>query len=451
MKNKKILFFVAGMLILSGCNPTPSTSTPPGSETPTSATTGGETSVPSEEVSLPTFENISLTYGNPITGADGTAMRQLVRQFNTEYEGQIQIDETFLPEVDYYESLIATIPMKRSFDIALIHSYRIPSFANKNLLFPLDALTVGTGLGISKENYIEDVYDAMIYDNKQYGIPLDVHSIMLYYNKDLLAQHNVEVPTNRAELVAAAKKMPNNASGWGLPLSTTWPSEYIYTTALYQNGGKEIDPTSFMPAFNNEAGINAMKMVADLIHVEKISPLNVNVDADLLMFQQGRAMFHINGNWMLNGMIDSGVNFGVTSLADMFVTTPTADSKKIAARSHTFVLPDGRNQTIRQQAALVFAKYVTENGYLWAESGGHIPASNIARATPEYNALVHHQTYGPVENYALNIPSPYYYEAYAPVFSRVTSAMSNASYNAAQLLATAADEGEQAVILAMLG
>lgn len=441
--SKKAIFVALGALLLSACT-TPSSETGSSNSNTNSSGDGGEPS-------LPVFENVALTFGNPITGADGTAMRQLVREFNEDYAGQISVEETFLPEVDYYESLITTIPMKRSFDVALIHSYRIPSFANKNLLYPLDTLTASTGLGIAKENYISDVYDAMIYEDKQYGIPLDVHSIMLYYNKDLLATHNVEVPTNRAELITAAKKMPNTSSGgYGLPLSATWPSEYIYTTALYQNGGTEINSETLMPSYNTTAGQNALKSVADLIHVEKISPLNVSVDADMLMFQQGKAMFHINGNWMLNSMIESGINFGVTSLANMFVDSPTANSEKVAARSHTFVLPDGRNNLLKQQAATVFIKYVTENAYLWAQSGGHIPASNIARASEDYLALPYHEHYGDVNHYTLNEPSPYYYEAYSPVFGRVTSAMSNANYNAAELLQAAASEGEQAVTIAQM-
>ena len=44
---------------------------------------------------------------------------------------------------------------------------------------------------------------------------------------------------------------------------------------------------------------------------------------------------------------------------------------------------------------------------------GHIPASNIARETEEYLALPYHQTYGDVDIYKLNEPSPYYYEAFA--------------------------------------
>lgn len=431
---KRTLFLLIGGLLLVGCGKTP------------------VSEEPSIDGSMPEFENVQLTYGNMITGADGTAMRKLVQNFNAEYEGKIQVSETFLPETDYYESLVATIPMKRSFDIALVHSYRIPSFANKDLLYPLDSLMSATGLGIEKENYIPAVYDAMMYEGKQYGVPLDVHSIMLYYNKDLLATHNVEVPTTRAELVAAAQKMPNTqAGGYGLPLSTTWPSEYIFTSALYQNGGTEIDTSTHMPAYNNEAGLKALKAMTDFIHVDKISPLNVNVDGDLLMFQQGKAMFHINGNWMLNGMIDSGINFGVAPLSDILVETPNSTSKKVAARSHTLVLPQGRNDVNKQKASLVFIKYITENAYLWAQSGGHIPASNIARESAEYLALPHHQTYGDVNNYTLNDASPYYYEAFAPVFSRVTSAMSDPNYDGADLLATAAEEGEQAVVLAQLG
>lgn len=436
---KKTLPFLIFGLLLSGCGTKPS---------PSSEDIGGS----DVSASIPEFKNVALTYGNPITGADGTAMRQLVREFNAEYEGKIAITETFLPETDYYESLVATIPIKRSFDVALVHSYRIPSFANKDLLYPLNDLMTSTGLGISRDNYIGDVYDAMFYKEKQYGVPLDVHSIMLYYNKDLLDAHGVSVPTNRAELVAAAKKMPNtSAGGYGLPLSTTWPSEYIFTSALYQNGGKEIDTATHMPAYNTEAGLNALKAMTDFIHVDKISPLNVNVDGDLLMFHQGKAMFHINGNWMLNGMIDSGINFGMAPLSDILVESPNATSKKIAARSHTFVLPQGRNEDLKQKAALVFIKYVTENAHLWAESGGHIPASNIARQSEEYLALPHHQTYGDVNNYTLNSVSPYYYEAFSPVFSRVTTALSDANYDGMALLNAAAEEGEQAVVLAQLG
>ena len=64
---------------------------------------GNNTSSSSEESSIPdvvpstnsegnfVFENVKITYGNPITGADGAHMRKLVSDFNKEYQGQIPL------------------------------------------------------------------------------------------------------------------------------------------------------------------------------------------------------------------------------------------------------------------------------------------------------------------------------------------------------------------------
>ena len=83
-------------------------------------------------------------------------------------------------------------------------------------------------------------------------------------------------------------------------------------------------------------------MVTDIVHTHHISPENVSVDSDLMLFNQGKAMFHINGDWMINSVVENGVDFGVTSLSKMFTDDAdgaTADS--VAARSHCFVLTEG--------------------------------------------------------------------------------------------------------------
>ncbi|HKM02680.1 MAG TPA: extracellular solute-binding protein [Bacilli bacterium] len=433
MKTKNIsLFGLLGVLLLSACGPTPGESI---SQEPVSMDSEGNI----------IFNDVQITYGNPITGSDGTAMRRLVREFNAEFEGQINVQETFMSELEYYESLNITIPMKRAYDVALVHSYKVAAFANKNLLFPIADLIEEAKIEISREDYLPDVFDSMLFDEQLYGVPLDIHTTVLYYNQDLLDQYSATVPTKRSELIAAAKKMPNtNAGGWGMPLAAAWPSEYIYTTAFYQFGGVEIDSEA-NPSYNNQIGVDALKSVADLIHVEKISPLNVSVDSDLMLFNQGKAMFHINGDWMINSMKESGINFGVTSLSKMFNETG-ASADKMASRAHTFVLPQGRNQTLKQQASLTFMKWMTEHAYIWAEGGGHVPASNIARESEEYLALPHHADYGNVLDFKLNPTSPYYYEAFSPVFQQVTKALQTPSYNALELLNQAASEGRQLVL-----
>ncbi|HZJ89352.1 MAG TPA: extracellular solute-binding protein [Bacilli bacterium] len=453
MKKRLTIISLLTVLLATGCRfiprRDPSSSSKDVSDPITSQDPdGSEGDISEDSEGNLVFEDVTINYGNPITGADGMAMRQLVRDFNAEYEGQIHVNETFMAEIEYYEALNLTIPMKRAYDVALVHSYKVAAFANQGMIFPMDELITDAKLEIKREDYIGSVYDAMKFENKHYGVPLDIHTTILYYNKDLLAQYEAEVPTNRTELIAAAKKMPNtNAGGWGLPLSTTWPSEYIYTTAFYQFDGVEIDSNN-KPAYNNQKGVDALHSVADLIHKDKISPLNVSVDTDLMLFNQGKAMFHINGDWMINNVKESGVNFGVTSLSKMF-NENGANSTKLASRSHAFVLPDGRNITVRQQAALVFMKWMTEHAHIWAEGGGHVPASNIARERAEYLALPYHADYGEVSDFKLNPTSPYYYEAFSPVFQQITFALQNANYDAQALLDDAADEGWQTVLEAM--
>lgn len=437
MKTNKLLPVLVSLLALTGCQ----------------RGSGGTVSTPDESLSVDEsgniiFDNVSITYGNPITGADGAHMRNLVSMFNEEYKGQIEVQESYLTETSYYEALELTIPMNRGYDVALIHSYKVASYANQGLLTSLDKPLETSGIEISRENYLTNVYDASVFDDQQYAIPLDIHTTLLYYNKDLLNQYGLSVPTNRKELLEACAKMPNTSSGgWGLPLSVEWPSEYIYTTAFYQNGGKDFDEEG-NPGFNSTAGKKALKALTDIVHTYKYSPTNVNVDGDLQLFCQGKAMFHIQGDWMLKTIEDSGVNFGVTSLSNMFVDEESDTSEDVYARSHVFAIPTNTRLTaIKMQACLTFIKYVTEHAYVWAESG-HVPANNDARATSEYAALPYHSSFGNLENYRLNDPSPYYYEGFSPVYSSVTTALSKADYDADALLQEAYEEGIDAIEIA---
>lgn len=433
MKTKYLALGLCTILALTGCGRRGGTTS--------SSSNPNQNSLPSVDSSGNfVFDNVKLTYGNPITGADGAHMRKLVADFNKEYEGQINITESYLTETSYYEALELTIPMNRGYDISLIHSYKIASYVNQGLLTPLNEALETSGIDISRDNYLTNVYDACVYQENQYGIPLDIHTTLLYYNKDLLDRYNLEVPTNRAELLNACSKMPNNnAEGWGLPLSVEWPSEYIYTTALYQNGGSEYDEEG-NPGFNTEEGKAALKSMTDIIHTYKYSPQNVNVDGDLTMFCQGKAMFHIQGDWMLQSVKDSGVNFGVTSLSNLFTDEKTETSDDVYARSHVFSIPTNKKlNATKMQACLTFIKYITEHAYIWAESG-HIPANNNARNTEEYAKLPYHSSFGDLSSYRLNEPSPYYYEGYSPVFSRVTTALSKADADVDEIFQQAYDE-----------
>jgi|GEM_PF-736587 len=392
-----------------------------------------------------TFSKVTLSYWNPLTGADGVVMRELVDLFNTEHEGVIEVTETYTAEVDYYTNLNLLVPMGRGPDVAIMHSYLVQSYANTGIIVPVDAYIEASGVDIETEDYITDVIASLYFEDSLYGIPLDIHVCGVYYNKDLLEEYDLAVPTNRAELLAAAHTVQDGEAAkgnvvWGLPVSSVWPSEWLFTTALYQQGGDEIDEEGD-PAYDSAAGRAALSAVADLIHVEHLSPLNLSVDQDLFYFQTGQALFHIQGSWMLNAMIESGINFGVLPLSSMFTDGTGDESYDIHARSHTFVVPM-QTKTVtaaKKYAIMTFVKWLGDHSYVWA-AAGQIPASNIARATTAYQELPYHAGFGLPEHFRVAESSPYYHQAYSPIYSRVTAALLNADYDEDALFAAAVEE-----------
>jgi len=393
---------------------------------------------------------ITLSYWNPLTGADGTVMRQLVQQFNNAHSGVIEVTEVYTNEIDYYTNLNLLVPMGKGPDIAIMHSYLVQSYANSGIVIPIEGYIATSGVDINTNDYITDVIESLYFEEELYGIPLDIHVIGIYYNKDLLEDYSLAVPTNRTELLQAAHTVQDGETlagrtVWGLPISSVWPSEWIFTTALYQNNGDEINSEG-NPAYNSLAGKTALRSVANIIHVEHLSPLNLAVDQDLFYFRTGQALFHIQGSWMLNSMIESGINFGVIPMSNMFNEDGEDYSEYIAARSHTFVIPK-QTKTVtdaKKTAIMTFIKYLGDHSYIWA-TAGQIPASNIARATTEYQALEYHPGFGDVENFRVAEKSPYYHEAYSPIYSRVTTALLNANYNENTLFSDAVTEAMQLI------
>ncbi len=387
----------------------------------------------------PNGSEVSITYWNLNTGADGATMKRLVEMFNEEHKGSIFVTPQSANEEIYYSNLESNIPIGRGPDVAILHSYRVQSYANQGLIVPADELIESAQIDMG--DFPAQIVESLAFGGKSYAVPFDMHPLGIYYNKTLLASYGLEIPTNREELIAAAKKADNeDGKVWGLPLSTRWPSEYTYTTALHQFGGVEIKDGD-QPGFNTQAGKDALASLSSIIHTEKISPESLGNDQDLALFRAGKALFHIQGSWMLSSIRKSTIDFGIIPLSKMF----NSGSEDIAVRSHTFVFPKQKRENAqKREAAVAFVKWMVEHSGIWAEAG-QIPASAAARASDAYKALPHVQDFGKIENFRIGVSSPYYFEAYTPVYSCITDALQKSDSDVDSLFAAAETEGQKLV------
>ena len=90
-------------------------------------------------------------------------------------------------------------------DIAILDHVYVQALAHENLLADLSSMGSDTEV---KSKYPENIYAANMYNGKNYGLPLSANTVVLMYNKNILADCGVTtIPTTFEELVAACEKV----------------------------------------------------------------------------------------------------------------------------------------------------------------------------------------------------------------------------------------------------
>jgi multiple sugar transport system substrate-binding protein len=207
---------------------------------------------------------VTITYWNIFTGPDGEEMVGMVNDFNELHEGEFRVNTQTVPAGDFYEKLNTVVPQGQGPDVAIMHLDYVAKYADLGMLVSFDDLMADSE--INGEDYIPAVWDAGEFDGSRYAIPLDVHPIGLYYNQDILDEYDVEVPTTYDELVSACDILTDEANDqWCLPISNVWPSGHLFTSALFQNGGKGLDGV-----FENRASLRYI----DIYEEQRISTLD---------------------------------------------------------------------------------------------------------------------------------------------------------------------------------
>jgi multiple sugar transport system substrate-binding protein len=360
---------------------------------------------------------ITLDFWNGFTGPDGADMKKIVDQFNKENEGKIAIKTQTMPWGTFYDKIRTVVSQGKAPDVAIMHLDQVAGMASKNILTELDGLAAD--IELTEGDFIPQVWDAGIYEDKRYAIPLDVHPLALYYNVDLLKAAGYDAPpTTYDEFVEMSKAM-TKGDQWGFAMPTLWPSQLIYFSSLYQHGGESVSADGLTPLYNSDAGVEALQKMVDLTFKHQVSPKDIQQDGEVTLFRQGKVAFHMNGIWMINGFKEQeGLNFATAPIPVL------GDKKATWAGSHNFVLPKQKNEDpARLAAAMKFVKYVTDNSLDWAKAG-QIPAKNSVRDSDEFKALEHQANIAKQVEYLVFPPSsPTYVDAWVPGEQAVTVAL----------------------------
>jgi multiple sugar transport system substrate-binding protein len=323
---------------------------------------------------------VDLAFWNGFTGGDGPVMRKLVEEFSAQHDN-INVTMNTVEWETYYQKVPAAVSTGEGPDVGIMHIDTVATNAARSVIIPLD--DVANALKLKESDFVPSVWNAGIYEDQRYGIPLDVHPFGDFYNKDVMEKGGLDPnkpPQTKDEFMGALEQLKGKGiqGFWvpTVPAGSTW----IFETLLWQYGGELYNEDVTEATWNSDAGVDALTWLVDLIE-QGYSPKNVGDGAELIAFQNNNNAFYWSGIWNINPLKEAGVNYGAA-------TMPQIGSEKGAwANSHNFVITNKRGQDPNKiTASKVFINWVSTHSADWA-TAGQVPARNSVRESQAFQKL----------------------------------------------------------------
>jgi multiple sugar transport system substrate-binding protein len=347
-------------------------STPPGAGAPSSGAFG--------EGDTYSGPKVALAFWNGFTGGDGPYMKGMVEDFN-KANPNVTVSMNTLQWADYYAKVPNAVASGAGPDVGIMHIDQLATNAARRVIIPLDE--VASGLKLSESDFAPVVWNAGIYKDRRYGIPLDIHPLGFYANTAQLKKAGIsDMPTDRAGFEAAVKALKDKA-GVRNPfwVTATWPAHLMFTSLIAQFGGSIYDQEGAKATFNSDAGVQSLEWLRSFID-DGASPRNVSNDAQAVAFRQQRDSLTWDGIWMMNEWDKvKGLEWAAAPLPTI------GQNPAVWASSHNFIVTtQATKDRNKLAAARAFISYISERSIDWAKSG-QVPARNSVRESPEFKEL----------------------------------------------------------------
>lgn len=230
---KKIALIMIAVMILSvisSCAPASvETDTPVDSTTEEQVTTEEITeSEPAEEA-----EPVVIQFWSFHGGTEAEFLADAVSQFN-ETHADVQIEHTVVNQTDYITTLIPTAYANgEAPDVLYVEPSTFTKYVEKGLLADLSPFYSDE----LKADVQPAALDAASYQGKIYALPMEMETLGLYYNVDMLEAAGITPPTTWDEMYQAAKTLTTDeVYGLVLPVDDSGYTLFNWWPFMWMNG-----------------------------------------------------------------------------------------------------------------------------------------------------------------------------------------------------------------------
>ncbi|MFD7713109.1 ABC transporter substrate-binding protein [Streptomyces sp. NPDC059785] len=235
---------------------------------------------------------VSLTYGVwDVTQVP--TVKKIIAAFEKK-NPKIEVTVQQTPYEQYFTKLQTAAGGGQAPDVFWMNGPNFQLYASNGMLEPLSSLKTDTSV------YPESLVDLYTYKDELYGLPKDMDTVGLWYNKKLFDAAGVDYPDSDwtwSDFQQAAKKLTDPAEDvYGIGATLTGQEGWYDTIA--QAGGSVISADGKKSGYGDARTIEGLKFWTDLID-DKVSPtLKQMTDTQPIdMFESGKIAMFWGGSW----------------------------------------------------------------------------------------------------------------------------------------------------------
>lgn len=225
----------------------------------------------------------SILVWSGVTGETATKLDELVQRFN-ESQDEYVVEWQYSGTGDKLTAkLLNAVENGQGPNLQYGDStpQMLPQIIETGKVVPLDPLLDDAGSEVTRETFTENMLATGTFDGTVYSLPSEAGDYALVYNKQMLADAGVGVPTTWDEVASAAKKLTTDGRyGIYLPIGTgEWPV-FTWQAMLWSAGGELLSPDGTEVAFDSPEGVTALTTWTDLVASGVAYPSSLQTDAD---------------------------------------------------------------------------------------------------------------------------------------------------------------------------
>lgn len=323
----------------------------------------------------------NLTFWHYWDGANGQILQGLIDQYEEANPG-VTIEAVFTPGGELTAKLQTAIAGRQTPTMAIADLVAMPLLTSSGALAPLDNFIANSDLDMG--DYFEGPLVYGMHEGQRYSLPVSASNLGLFWNKELFEQAGLDPntpPRTWDELVEFSKTIKEATGKQGFELYTQGGegTSWQWQVYLWEAGGDVLTDDLSAPAFNSEAGQEALQFWVDLIHEHQVSALE-----PWGLFGRGEAAMVMDGSWMTQ-FFPMQVSFELGSAA---FPTPADGQKATNMGGEQVFIFEGDEET--KQAAWDFIEWFSSTPVQveWDKGTGFMPIRQSVANDPGYTAWV---------------------------------------------------------------